>query len=169
MCLTTKSIHCIKQNFLNRMQTKTNINRHCCRQNVCFDGEWCAIEHAHATHTQFTGSQESILQLDMETEDVTDNNEPNNADVIIRAHSVSPTFIIRLDAEVSIFSGIFTIFENPFDCLTPIYSMAWGGTQWNRLGRQPENSMHISGIASNYSAKPHQMAVSKLSQNEPVA
>ncbi|XP_031620664.1 protein goliath [Contarinia nasturtii] len=41
----------------------------------------------------FTGSQESILQLDMDVEDVGDSNEIN------RAHSVSPTFIIQLDTD----------------------------------------------------------------------
>lgn len=48
---------------------------------------------------QFTGSQESILQLDLDTEDGADGN--GNNDDLIRAHSISPTYIIQLDHEVS--------------------------------------------------------------------
>lgn len=49
--------------------------------------------------TQFTGSQESILQLDLDTEE--GESLPHNiADDIPRVHSVSPTFIIQLDNEV---------------------------------------------------------------------
>lgn len=39
----------------------------------------------------------------MDIDDSTDANEPNPDDFVIRAHSVSPSFIIQLDTEVRIF------------------------------------------------------------------
>lgn len=48
--------------------------------------------------TQFTGSQESIIQLDMDTEDGGDENQN---DEISRARSVSPSLMVQLDHEVS--------------------------------------------------------------------
>lgn len=45
---------------------------------------------------QFTGSQESILQLDMDTEDGGEENNDEN----IRARSVSPSLMVQLDHEV---------------------------------------------------------------------
>lgn len=58
------------------------------------------IDHTTQMHIlskrQFTGSQESILQLDMDTEDGGEENNDEN----IRARSVSPSLMVQLDHEV---------------------------------------------------------------------
>lgn len=51
------------------------------------------------TRSQFTGSQESILQLDLDTEEG-ESLPHNHSDDNQRARSVSPTFVIQLDNEV---------------------------------------------------------------------
>lgn len=84
------------------------------RNQLCARKNWFKmIKHAHThtytythTHThakyllQFSGSCESILQLDMDVDVGGDSNDANEH-MVIRAHSVSPTFIIQLDTDVS--------------------------------------------------------------------
>lgn len=61
------------------------------------------LQFCNIFRIQFTGSQESILQLDLDTEE----GEAMPSEDMHRGRNVSPTFVIQLDHEVRYFRSFY--------------------------------------------------------------
>lgn len=109
--------------------------------------------HTHAKYLlQFCGSAESILQLDMDVDVGGDSNDANEH-MVIRAHSVSPTFIIQLDTDVSCTPNLSLPTNSRLLISFFNFSKHWEDILWSQRAPRHVNSTLINNTVSNCNHK----------------